>query len=254
MKTVYLTLSPKKRWSNSSYLTAVSRPFAGKDTISIHYEGPKNHPAIFDALKTAEQLVLVMPLYVDGIPGHVLTLMEAIEQNCKEVHPSLKVYAMINCGFYEGQQCEFAMEMVECWCLRCGFSFMGGRGIGAGEMFGVLRLNFVVGVLLILVDFLINLFGAISSGTFHLSAILDGMHPLGGIITIALWVLWSLGPWFAAIKVGKSAGTGASCPVHYTTVTCCPAFLFVFFASLYWILRSLLLNRVPVWKMFRKIY
>ena len=254
MNTLYLVLSPKKKWSNSSYLSAVSRPFSGKDSSVIHYQGPKYFSRIMEHLDRACQLVLVMPLYVDGIPSHVLELMEHIQGHIPKHPSSVKVYSIINCGFYEGAQCEYAMEMVECWCLRCGFQFMGGRGIGAGEMFGVIRLNLVVGAFMLLLDFLMNLTQAVLSHNLSFATIFGGMHPIGGIITIALGVLWSLGGWFAAAQVGRSAGKGVPCRIAYTTVTVCPAILFVFFASLYWILRSLLIHHIPVWKLFRKIY
>lgn len=253
MKTVYVVLSPKKKWSNSAYLAAVSHPFAGSDSMTIHYRGPKDVESIMEQLRKGCRLVLVMPLFVDGIPSHVLELMEKIEQQTKQERLHSEVYSMINCGFYEGQQCEYALEMVECWCLRCGFQFMGGRGIGAGEMFGVLRLNLLIGALLIAADFAINLVKAAFSGAFSMSLVLSGMHPLSGIITIALGILWSLGPWFAAAKVGSCAKKGIQCGVRYTTVTCCPSILFAFFASLYWVLRALLMHRIPIWTLFKKI-
>ncbi len=254
MKTLYLSLSPKKRWSNSAYLAATARLFSGRDSTVLHYRGRKDVPRLMEELKGGCRLVLVMPLFVDGIPSHVLELMDLIQAHTQKEPFPLEVYSILNCGFYEGEQCEYALEMVECWCLRCGFTFLGGRGIGAGEMFGVMRLNLLVGVLLLVVDFLISLVGALSGGAATIGAVLGGMHPMGGLITIGLGILWSLGGWFAAAKVGRCAAKGLPCPIRYTTVTFCPAFLFVCFASLYWMLRAFLLHFVPVWKLFRKLY
>lgn len=253
MKTLFLSLSPKKRWSNSSYLASISRRFSGRDSAILHYKGRKDVPRLLAELKEGGRLVLVMPLYVDGIPSHVLELMEMIQAHAQKEPFPLKVYAIMNCGFYEGVQCEYALEMVECWCLRCGFAFQGGRGIGAGEMFGVMRLNLLVGALLLLADFLVSLIRAFSGGTVTFDAVLGGMHPIGGLITLGLGILWSLGGWCAAAQVGRCAEKGSPCSVRYTTVTFCPAFLFVFFASLYWILRAFLLHFVPAWKLFRRL-
>lgn len=253
MKTLVLSLSPKKRWSNSSYLASISRWFAGRDSAILHYKGRKDVPRLLAELKDGCRLVLVMPLYVDGIPSHVLELMEMIQAHTQKTPVRLKVYSIMNCGFYEGVQCEYALEMVECWCLRCGFSFQGGRGIGAGEMFGVMRLNLLVGALLLLADALFSLICALSGGAASFDAVVGGMHPIGGLITIGLGILWSLGGWFAAAQVGHYAQTGSPCSVRYTTVTFCPALLFACFASLYWVLRAFLLHFVPVWKLFRKL-
>lgn len=254
MKTLYVSLSPKKKWSNSSYLSSISCLFSDRDSTILHYRGRKDVPRLLEELKSGCRLVLVMPLYVDGIPSHVLELMELIQSQTQREPFSLEVYSIINCGFYEGEQCEYALEMVECWCLRCGFTFLGGRGIGAGEMFGVMRLNLLVGVLLLLADFFVSLIRVLSGGTFAINAVLGGMHPIGGLITIGLGILWSFGGWLATAKVGWCARKGSPCPIRYTTVTFCPAFLFAFFASLYWILRAFLLHFVPIWKLFGKLY
>lgn len=252
MKTLHLILSPKKRWSNSAYLASFSRSGAGKNGIKMHYRGPKDFGAVMEKLREGYQLVMLMPLYVDGIPSHILDLMQKIEQEAKINPFTLKVYSIVNCGFYEGRQCEYALEMVECWCIRCGFTFMGGRGIGAGEMFGVLRLNLIIGILMVLIDFLVSLIKVWTTGTLDIMQVLHNLHPLGGIITIALGILWSLGPWFSASKVGRCAKKDINCGVRYTTVTCCPAFLFVFFASIYWVLRAFITHLTPIWKLFRK--
>ena len=109
------------------------------------------------------------------------------------------------------------------------------------------------GALLLLAGFLVSLIRAFSGGTVTFDAVLGGMHPIGGLITLGLGILWSLGGWCAAAQVGRCAEKGSPCSVRYTTVTFCPAFLFVFFASLYWILRAFLLHFVPVWKLFRRL-
>lgn len=44
------------------------------------------------------------------------------------------VYAVVNCGFYEGQQARVALEMMENWCVKAGCQWGQGIGVGAGPM------------------------------------------------------------------------------------------------------------------------
>ncbi|TVQ36282.1 MAG: hypothetical protein EA384_14725 [Spirochaetaceae bacterium] len=44
------------------------------------------------------------------------------------------MFAVINCGFYEGSHNRHALEMVEHFCRDLGLVWCGGVGIGTGEM------------------------------------------------------------------------------------------------------------------------
>lgn len=76
-------------------------------------------------------LVLAFPLYVDGVPSHLLNVMEQLERE-RILSGETAVYAVVNCGFYEGEQCELALEMAKHWCDRCGAVWSGGLGFGGG--------------------------------------------------------------------------------------------------------------------------
>lgn len=78
-----------------------------------------------------EVLVLAFPLYVDGIPSHLLTVMEKLERDAV-ISSSTRIYAIVNCGFYEGEHSELALEMTKHWCDRCGAVWGGGLGFGGG--------------------------------------------------------------------------------------------------------------------------
>lgn len=141
---------------------------------------------------------------------------------------------------------------MRCWCERSGLEFCGGAGIGAGEMVGVLRLSPIVGIIAMLVEFLARFFFSMLE-VFSVPALLGYIHPLGALISVLVCVLFSAGPWICAAKVGKSVTARRVHEIRYTTVSCCPAFLFVFFGSLYWIIRAFSVHLVPVWRLFRKI-
>ena len=253
MKTVFLNTSPKKRWSNSSYLLTTSQLFASGEKVRINFTGPKDYKELFSHLKTADSLVIAIPLYVDAIPSHVLILLQAIETFAKENHLNFKVYALCNCGFYEGQQCELELEIVECWCKRAGLTFAGGTGIGAGEMIGALRLNIPIAAIIALIEFLIGIIVMLISGNFSVAGLTHYLDPIGIIITLLVMVVFSIDPWLTAISLGKSASQCKEHGIRFSTVSFCPAFLFVFFASIFWVLRAFIMHLVPSWKLFRRI-
>ena len=63
-------------------------------------------------LNTADAWVFAFPLYVDGIPGHLLSCLAQLEE--KNVHDSKRqVYGIVNCGFYEGIQAKLALKILQ---------------------------------------------------------------------------------------------------------------------------------------------
>jgi hypothetical protein len=78
--------------------------------------------------------VFVFPLYVDGIPSHLLNCLCQMEKYFK-THPSnLTVYAIVNCGFFEGNQNRYALKIMKNWCAKSGLKWGQGVGIGGGGM------------------------------------------------------------------------------------------------------------------------
>ena len=47
---------------------------------------------------------------------------------------TIRVYAISNCGFYEGEQNKTALKIIENWCHKCDLIFAQGLGIGAGPV------------------------------------------------------------------------------------------------------------------------
>lgn len=85
------------------------------------------------ALRTAQAAVLAFPLYFDSIPSHVLAWMRAAEAGAP-AGSGCHVYALINCGFYEGSQCQWAAQSVQHWSAHCGLDWGQALGIGGGPM------------------------------------------------------------------------------------------------------------------------
>lgn len=84
-----------------------------------------------ELLEKADVWVFAFPLYVDGIPGHLLSCLMQIEE-LKVPISQVHVYGIANCGFYEGVQNDLALEVLENWCIKIGCTWGGGVGIGGG--------------------------------------------------------------------------------------------------------------------------
>jgi len=97
--------------------------------------------AFIGSIKEMEQLaecnvlVFAFPIYVDGIPSHLLNCLMQLESffSAKE-EKDIIVYSIANCGFYEGHQAAIAIEMMKNWCIKAGLCWGQGVGVGAGGM------------------------------------------------------------------------------------------------------------------------
>jgi hypothetical protein len=52
---------------------------------------------------------------------------------------SQRVFACVNCGFYEGEQNTYALDMLAHFCAASGLRWSGGVGIGTGEMISAVK-------------------------------------------------------------------------------------------------------------------
>jgi len=78
-------------------------------------------------------LVFAFPLYVDGIPSHLLSCLCQIEEATKNTKDkSVTVYALVNSGFFEGHHNKLALEMMKNWCIKADLKWGQGIGIGGG--------------------------------------------------------------------------------------------------------------------------
>ncbi len=111
MKTVFLNGSPKKRFSASAYFLFLQRLFTGGQKVTLKLSTPADHEAILKELDDAQTVVFSLPLYVDGVPSHVLRFLKKMEAYCREKGLRLTVYCIANNGFIEGKQNEPLMQL-----------------------------------------------------------------------------------------------------------------------------------------------
>lgn len=134
--TALINGSPKKKHSTSGKMLEDLKPFLSMESrlLELHAFGRGEEEQFLRILRESDTLIFSFPLYVDGIPGHLLQYLAEAETFFAHRGEHKFVYAIINCGFYEGEQTQTAMKILKNWCARCGFSFCGGLGVGAGGM------------------------------------------------------------------------------------------------------------------------
>ena len=130
--------SPKKKDSASEIILSEIKSLLGNNNINeISLNSPKlENPENFSG---HDILVFSFPLYIDGIPSHLLSCLCELEQYFRQNPSDTMVYAMSNNGFFEGEQNKYAIELMKNWCIKSGLKWGGGLGVGAGGMLGGLK-------------------------------------------------------------------------------------------------------------------
>ena len=230
MKTVFINCSPKKRFCASAYFLALQRLFVGGEKVTEKLRTPADHARILEQLRDADSVVFCLPLYVDGIPSHVLRFMEGLEVFCKEHSLHFSVYCIANNGFIEGKQNEPLMRAFEHFCARAGLSWGGGVGIGGGVMLNVTRILFVVDIALLMVNTALSV---INTGSFFPK---DAWISFGE--NAALLLFFNLGVLFYLVRMGRNIRKGAFNGKKYTRILI-PSFVFILFADIFFVIVSL---------------
>ena len=230
MKTVFINCSPKKRFCASAYFLFLQRLFTGGKKTVETLRVPADHARILEQLKDAQAVVFGLPLYVDGIPSHVLRFMEEMEVFCRDNGLHLSVYCIANNGFIEGKQNEPLMQGFEHFCSRAGLSWGGGVGIGGGVMLNVTRILFIVEIALLVLNIVLSV---AHTGNFFPK---DAWISFGE--NAALLLYFNLGVLYYLAGMGSAVRKGAFFGKKYTRILI-PSFVFIVFADIFFIIISL---------------
>ncbi len=231
MKTVFIDCSPKKRLSASGFVTAMTSIFVSgmKKRMKLRTKADYDH--ILKELEDADAVVFAMPLYVDGVPSHVLPFLKEMEVWCKTHNPEISVYTIANNGFIEGRQNEPLMQIMENFCIRSGIKWCGGLGIGGGVMMNVMRIMIVVIFALTVLNLVLT--GIETGNFFDRSILLNFLKNAAevlffgcGIITFDIWIV-------SCINRRKEYGK------HYTRIML-PSFLFILAADIFFTVISII--------------
>lgn len=231
METVFINASPKKRFCASAYFLFLQRLFVPGQKVTLKLRTPADHDPILNELRDAQNVVFALPLYVDGVPSHVLRFLEKMEAFCKENGLHLRVCCIANNGFIEGKQNEPLMQHFENFCTRAGLTWGGGVGIGGGVMLNVYRIVYLVQIGLLLVNILLTL---INTGSFYArDALCNFGQNTAIILFLNLGVLWYIA------RLGRFIRQGACAGKRYTRIMV-PSVLFILFADVFFIIASIL--------------
>ena len=92
---------------------------------------PQNHEPLCEKVDAFTDILLVFPLYADGIPVPLLNFLKTMEKTPPKQKPRISV--LINCGFFEPEQNNIAVKMIELFCRQQGYPFGSVLKIGSGE-------------------------------------------------------------------------------------------------------------------------
>lgn len=143
MKVVMINGSPKAQSGNSGHLLMHLQRLLPQSWDFNEYKiiKPKEYAAAKAEIMGCDVLILSFPLYVDSLPSHLLRFLTELETTFNAVTPvrAVKVYAMINCGFFEGCQNNVAAAILQNWAVRAGLPWGRTLMTGGGEMLGETR-------------------------------------------------------------------------------------------------------------------
>ncbi|MDO4478120.1 MAG: NAD(P)H-dependent oxidoreductase [Lachnospiraceae bacterium] len=84
------------------------------------------------SILSCDVLVIGFPVYLSGLPAHMLSAMVAIEEASVWQAKEIMVYAIGHSALYEAAEVFPSLHMLEAWCERCSFNWGGGMAVGAG--------------------------------------------------------------------------------------------------------------------------
>lgn len=133
MKIALINGSPKVNNSASGTLLEDLKQYIGEkaEVVDFEFHTATISKDVIEELAKTDAWVFAYPLYVDGIPGHLLSCLIQLEE-ARLQNSQIRIYGIVNCGFYEGIQAEFALKLLQNWSLKAGFIWSGGVGVGGG--------------------------------------------------------------------------------------------------------------------------
>lgn len=135
MKIVGINGSPKYSGSSSEIiLKELEALLTGHEYLGISVRKPEITEEMKTQILDCDILVFAFPLYVDSIPSQMTAALQQMESILRDAQTDKMVYAVVNCGFYEGRQNHIALKIMKCWCQKAGLSWGQGLGIGGGGM------------------------------------------------------------------------------------------------------------------------
>jgi multimeric flavodoxin WrbA len=135
MKITIINGSPKVKKSGSANIArALEEKIGSKADVVTCHAAAQSPSEIIPALAQSDAIVLIFPLYVDGIPSHLLRLLDENRADISGAAPEAMLYGVVNNGFFEGKQNHIALEILQNFSLSAGLTWGQGIGVGAGSI------------------------------------------------------------------------------------------------------------------------
>lgn len=142
MKIALINGSPKTKDSASGLILKELQELISlkNEIVNLSFTKKQLGRSDLELLQDCDAMVFAFPLYVDSLPSHLLSCLIQLETFLKNTAFSrgCTVYAIVNCGFYEGRQNTLALDIMKSWCARAGVIWGGGLGVGGGGMMPML--------------------------------------------------------------------------------------------------------------------
>ncbi len=122
--------SPRAPKSNSKQYAAIFRA-AWNAPADEYNVTAKQHEKICSQIGRYSDVLLVFPLYADGLPATLMNFLKEWQRQSPAQKPA--VHVLINCGFLEPEQNFTAVEMIRLFCRKNGCRFGAALCIGSGE-------------------------------------------------------------------------------------------------------------------------
>lgn len=235
MKALILNGSPKKKSSTSKILgRMMGLLLAGCEVTYSSLRAKGEYPQILQQLTDIDVLVVAAPLYVDGIPSHVLEFLQQAEHFCTQNSCDFFVFAISNNGFIEGAHNKMHLKMYECWCRRAGVTWGGGVGIGGGEMFHCLAVYYPIAFAVLIA---VNL---IRYATGAVPALSDWFTLAENIL---IYLFFNCGIFYCMARLSASVRKSRKTKNRYTRIMV-PAFLFIPMTDIFMTLAALFNGKI----------
>ena len=116
MNLLILNASPKKKGGASRFFSRLFRLFLpGVRKKVVPLSSRQDFQKVLGLFPDMDAVCLFVPLYVDGLPSHVVEFLNQAESYCKSHSCRFRLYALSNNGFVEGKQNRPALHMLQAW-------------------------------------------------------------------------------------------------------------------------------------------
>ena len=129
-KLLIINGSPRAPKSNSKKYARLVKDVWDGETAEYSVVTGKHEEAVRQAGE-CDHVLFVFPLYVDAIPAVPMNFMKVFEK--AKLSENARIHVLVNCGFFEPEQNDTALEIFRYYCRENGFSMGTALRIASGE-------------------------------------------------------------------------------------------------------------------------